>query len=124
MSNRFVVQKHDAQNLHYDFRLEIDGVLKSWTVPKGIPQEDGEKNLAIRTKDHEIDYIDFEGKIPEGEYGAGEVEIWDEGKYEIEKKEEEELKFKLSGEKISGKFVIVPFESSGDEDNYLLIKLS
>lgn len=124
ISNRFVIQKHDAQNLHYDLRLEMEGVLKSWALPKGVPDDRGEKNLAIGTEDHSIDYIDFEGKIPEGEYGAGTVEIWDKGKYELKKKEDDELKFKLEGEKIDGEFVIVPFKSSGDEDNYLLIKIS
>lgn len=124
MVKRFVIQEHDASTHHYDLRLEIDGVLKSWAIPKGVPQEKGQKNLAIKTEDHDIEYIDFEGEIPEGKYGAGEVTIWDKGTYELKKRDEEELKFVLKGNKINNEFVIVPFESSGDEDNYLMINIS
>lgn len=118
---RFVVQKHDASTLHYDFRLEMDGVLKSWAVPKGVPKETGNKNLAIQTEDHDLDYIDFEGKIPEGHYGAGTVEIWDSGTYELESKKKDKIVFILHGEKLEGRYTILKFKKAG-EDKWLLFK--
>jgi len=116
--NRFIVHKHQASHLHYDFRLEMEGVLKSWAVPKGVPVEPGVRRLAVQVEDHPIEYIDFAGTIPEGEYGAGTVEIWDKGNFEISKKTSDQLEFTLKGEKLSGDYVLI----HTDKNNWLLLK--
>lgn len=116
---RFVVQEHHASHLHYDFRLEMDGVLKSWAVPKGPPEETGIKRLAVAVEDHPVGYIDFEGTIPEGQYGAGTVEIWDNGDYVLKSREPKALKFELFGKKLKGEYALVNFK----EKNWLLYKL-
>ncbi len=116
--SRFVVQKHQASRLHYDFRLEMEGVLKSWAVPKAIPLVPGVKRLAVEVEDHPIAYIDFAGKIPEGEYGAGTVEIWDKGEYKLDNKVTDRLEITLTGEKLSGSYVLI----HTDGKNWLLIK--
>ena len=116
--SRFVVQKHQATHLHYDFRLEMEGVLRSWAVPKGVPLESGIKRLAVQVEDHSVDYIDFAGRIPEGEYGAGTVEIWDRGNYELDGKQPDRLEFTLKGEKLSGGYALI---HTGGK-NWLLIK--
>ena len=116
--NRFVVQRHQASHLHYDFRLEIDGVLKSWAVPKGVPEAPGIRRLAVQTEDHPVDYIDFAGTIPEGEYGAGTVEIWDKGTFRLDKETAAQLEFTLEGERLSGAYVLI----HTDGKNWLLIK--
>ena len=116
--NRFVVHKHQARHLHYDFRLEMEGVLKSWAVPKGVPVEPGVRRLAVQVEDHPIEYIDFAGKIPEGEYGAGTVEIWDKGKFGLVSKAPDLLELTLKGEKLSGDYVLI----HTDGNNWLLIK--
>ena len=119
--SRFVVQKHQARNLHYDFRLETGGVLKSWAVPKGVPEEIGIKRLAVQVEDHPVDYINFSGIIPEGEYGAGTVEIWDKGRWEIVEGSlgAGSLKFNLAGKKLKGQYVLVRFK---DKKNWLIYK--
>jgi len=105
--SRFVVQKHQASHLHYDFRLEMDGVLKSWAVPKGLPDKPKVKRLAVQTEDHPVDYINFKGEIPKGNYGAGTVEIYDKGTYKVKSRDEKAMKFTLRGKKYSGDYVLV-----------------
>lgn len=118
---RFVVQEHHASHLHWDFRLEMDGVLKSWALPKGMPSRKGEKRLAVQTEDHPVEYIDFEGEIPEGEYGAGTVSIWDSGTYRLKERSADKIEFFLEGSKSRGRYVLVRFK--GQEKNWLMIKL-
>jgi bifunctional non-homologous end joining protein LigD len=119
----FVVQRHDARRLHYDFRLERAGALASWAVPKGVPLEPGQRNLAVHVEDHPLDYATFEGEIPKGQYGAGQVEIWDNGTYElVEEKKDGGLTVRLDGERLQGLWALVPAKLSGDEKNWLLIK--
>jgi DNA ligase D-like protein (predicted 3'-phosphoesterase) len=116
--SRFVVQKHHATRLHYDFRLEMGGVLKSWAVPKGPPTEPGIRRLAVQVDDHPVSYIDFQGDIAEGLYGAGKVEIWDKGEYELQQREPDLLTFTLDGDKLQGEYALV---HTGAE-NWLLLK--
>lgn len=130
----FVIQQHDASTLHYDFRLEADGVLKSWAVPKGLSTDPSDKRLAIRTEDHPLGYADFEGVIPEGEYGAGAVIVWDRGPFEnVTEKDDEAVSFedaldhghlvvRLSGEKLSGGYAMQRIES-GEDEQWLIIKV-
>jgi len=117
---RFVVQRHDASRLHWDFRLEMGGVLKSWAVPKEPPTRPGLRRLAVAVEDHDLDYVDFEGVIPEGEYGAGTVEIWDKGNFELESRKPEKLVFELRGEKMKGRYTLVHFTEKAE--NWLLFK--
>lgn len=134
---RFVVQKHDASRLHYDFRLEMEGVLKSWAVPKGPSLNPDEKRLAMMVEDHPYDYRSFEGIIPEGNYGAGAVIVWDEGTYEpmedvggsskenekhlLKQLQKGDLKIRLYGEKLNGDFALVKMKGR-QENAWLLIK--
>jgi bifunctional non-homologous end joining protein LigD len=115
---RFVVQKHLASHLHYDFRLEMDGVLKSWAVPKGVPEVPKVKRLAVETEDHPIAYIGFEGIIPEGQYGAGSVEIWDSGEYRLENRSGEKIVFELEGGRIKGRYALIHTK----DKNWILMK--
>lgn len=115
---RFVIHKHLARKLHFDFRLELGGVLKSWAVPKGMPMEKGVKRLAVQVEDHPLDFINFEGTIPKGEYGAGTIIIWDTGTYELLKKTDKIIEFYLHGKKIFGKYVLLIWKNK----NWLLFK--
>jgi bifunctional non-homologous end joining protein LigD len=120
---RFVVQRHAARRLHYDFRLERNGALASWAVPKGVPLRPGERHLAVHVEDHPLDYADFEGTIPAGEYGAGTVEIWDRGWYELlEEKKNGGLTVRLHGERLEGVWTLVPARLDGDPKNWLLLR--
>ncbi len=119
----FVVQRHAARRLHDDFRLERGGVLQSWAVPKGVPLEPGSRRLAVQVEDHPLEYADFEGEIPTGEYGAGTVEIWDRGTYELlEEKPDGGLTVRLHGRRLEGTWSLVPARLSGDEKNWLLVR--
>ena len=118
----FVVQRHDARNLHYDFRLELDRVLKSWAVPKEPPKEAGIRRLAIETEDHPLGYADFEGEIPEGEYGAGTVEIWDKGTFELLKREEREIVVVLEGDKLKGIYVLIRTKYGKGEKGWIFFR--
>jgi len=131
----FVIQQHDATSLHYDFRLEIDGVLKSWAVPKGPSTDPSEKRLAVPTEDHPLDYADFEGVIPEGQYGAGTVLVWDAGIYRNLKEDDDgdevpmadclengHITIWLEGEKISGGYALTRMNGDGEE-RWLLVKM-
>ncbi len=115
--NRFVVQEHHASRLHYDFRLEMDGVLKSWAVPKGPPEQPSVRRLAVQVEDHPVDYVDFAGVIPEG-YGAGTVAIWDHGTYRLLARREDRLEFSLAGERLQGEYLLL----HTDGKNWLLMK--
>jgi bifunctional non-homologous end joining protein LigD len=119
----FVVQRHDARRLHYDFRLERDGALASWAVPKGVPLEPGQQHLAVHVEDHPLDYASFEGEIPAGQYGAGSVEIWDNGTYElVEEKRDGGLTVRLHGAKLEGTWTLIPAHLDGKEQNWLIIR--
>lgn len=126
----FVVQKHEASRLHFDFRLEAGGVLKSWAVPKGPSMNPKDKRLAVEVEDHPLSYANFEGTIPEGNYGAGTVEIWDNGTYTYIEKyrnveeavEQGVVEFKLHGRKLKGVFALVRTDMDNKAGNWLLIK--
>src|SRR5436190_7210910 len=119
----FVVQRHDARRLHYDFRLERDGALASWAVPKGVPLEPGQRALAVHVEDHPLDYGSFEGEIPKGQYGAGTVEIWDRGTYDlVEEKKDGGFTVRLHGERLEGTWTLIPAHLDGQEQNWLLVR--
>lgn len=132
----FVIHKHKAKRLHYDFRLEAGGVLKSWALPKGPPQKPGEKRLAILVEDHPLEYKLFEGIIPEGKYGAGEVSIWDQGTYScpsisgkiktetavLKQMKNGELKIIVHGNKLTGEYILIHFSKNKSSDHWLMIR--
>src|SRR5256885_15827201 len=126
-SSRFVTKEHDARRLHYDFRLQMEGVLKSWAVPKGLPWKKGEKHLAVEVEDHPIEYEELEGVIPEGQYGGGTVMVWDRGTYcvygeqPVKSLREGKLHLLLDGKKANGEWTLVRIRGRDDEKNQWLI---
>lgn len=121
----YVVHEHAARRLHWDLRLELEGVLKSWALPKGIPTKKGEKHLAVQTEDHPLEYASFSGEIPAGNYGAGTVKIWDRGTFELWKREAGMIKVWLMGKKIKGEYVLVkmaPRPAFPGKNSWLLFK--
>ncbi len=134
-SRIFVVQKHDATNLHWDFRLELDGVLKSWAVPKGPSTDPRDKRLAVTTEDHPLAYRNFEGTIPEGEYGAGTVLVWDRGTYRVLTERDDRaadpetaiekghIAVWLDGEKLKGGYALTRTRGRGEKSQWLLVKM-
>lgn len=128
--NIFVVQQHSARTDHFDFRLEVGDVLKSWAVPKGIPVERAEKHLAVETEDHPLEYAAFEGKIPKGEYGAGKVKIWDKGNYRnirsINMKKSYEvgqIEVNLKGNILKGNYALIRTKFNDNPKNWLMVKM-
>lgn len=120
---RFVIQEHHASHLHWDFRLEMNGVLKSWAIPKTPPRIKNIKRLAIQVEDHSLNYADFEGEIPKGQYGAGKVKIWDKGTYNLIKKDKEKIEFELFGKKLKGKYILINAKLQGNKKNWLFMKI-
>jgi bifunctional non-homologous end joining protein LigD len=128
-ASRFVIQKHAARRLHYDFRLEMESVLKSWALPKGLPWKRGEKHLAVEVEDHPIEYEDFEGVIPEGQYGGGTVMVWDRGTYYVygeqplKSLKEGKLHLLLDGKKAKGEWTLVRIRGrDGEKNQWLILK--
>ena len=128
-ASRFVIQKHAARRLHYDFRLETEGVLKSWALPKGLPWKRGEKHLAVEVEDHPIEYEDFEGVIPEGQYGGGTVMVWDRGTYYVYGEQplkslrEGKLHLLLDGKKAKGEWTLIRIRGrEGEKNQWLILK--
>jgi bifunctional non-homologous end joining protein LigD len=121
---QFVVQEHHASHLHFDFRLSLDGVLKSWAVPKGVPEVPKVRRLAVQVEDHPLEYASFEGTIPKGEYGGGNVKIWDDGPFLLKERSQDKIVVELQGRRLKGPYALVRFkgkEQSGK--NWLIMKL-
>ena len=117
-----MVHEHHARRLHWDLRLEMGGVLRSWAIPKGVPLEPGVRRLAVSVADHPLDYIDFEGTIPEGQYGAGTVRIWDRGEYELLEEDSSKISVIFHGGKLRGRYVLLRARVGGKDENWLIIK--
>jgi len=117
----YVIQEHHAKRLHWDLRFEIDEVLKSWALPKSPPKKEGEKRLAVQVDDHPLEYALFEGNIPEGNYGAGKVKIWDRGTFEVVEQTDKKLVVNIKGDKLQGKYCLLYFKPN--EKNWLFFKL-
>jgi DNA ligase D-like protein (predicted 3'-phosphoesterase) len=121
-AQRYVIQKHQATHLHFDLRLERDGVLKSWAVPKGVPEDAGIRRLAIQVEDHPVDYATFEGTIPPGQYGAGTVQIWDHGVYHTNKWTDEKIELVFTGQRLHGPYAMIKMKTrKGNE--WLILKM-
>ena len=120
---RFVIQEHHARTHHFDFRLEKDGVFKSWAVPKGLPEEPGVRRLAVQVDDHDLTFGDFEGAIPEGQRGAGQVRVWDSGEYHLREWLKDSIQFDLAGTRLSGRFHLLRFAQAGPRE-WLILKLA
>jgi DNA ligase D-like protein (predicted 3'-phosphoesterase) len=118
----FVVHEHWATRHHFDFRLEMDGVLKSWAVPKGPPVDSGVKRLAVAVEDHALEYASFEGTIPEGEYGAGKVSIWDKGEYTLIERTPRLIRIELHGSKLTGEYALIFTREQRGQQQWLLLK--
>src|SRR5437868_13893423 len=127
-ASRFVIQKHDASRLHYDFRLQMDGVLKSWAIPKGLPWKRGEKHLAVEVEDHPIEYENFEGVIPQGNYGGGTVMVWDRGTYYVYGEQplrslrDGKLHLVLEGKKAKGEWALVRIRGNEEKNQWLILE--
>ncbi len=119
--HRFVVQQHEATRLHWDLRLEHDGVLASWAIPNGIPADPADNRLAVRTEDHPLEYLEFHGEIPKGQYGAGTMTIWDEGTFDVHKWEERKVEVTFHGERLTGRYGLFPIGKAGDSNNDWMI---
>ena len=121
---KFVIHEHHASHLHWDLRLELDNILKSWAIPKELPLEKDIKRLAIAVEDHSLSYINFEGDIPEGHYGAGEVKIWDKGTFKLIERTPKKIQVEFKGKKLSGKYVLIKTDYGiNPEKNWLFMKI-
>ena len=118
----YVIQEHHASHLHWDLRLEFEGVLKSWAVPKEPPTTEGVKRLAVQTEDHPLSYAGFEGEIPEGEYGAGDVRIWDKGTFTVLEEGEGKYVLDIRGQRLRGSYALIQTKMGGNPRNWLLFK--